>query len=176
MSGISSRSAHVGTLMFCHQTEPKGGRKARERSCSADSARQCEGKAVLQTERGQSCFGAACVVCGLECNTRVGQLAHVGFGVVVAGGADTLRHDALWQQWLEWCEDHQVIVDKNMWQDLVWVAIRNAVRSPPVSMTHTPLCFVFSSATASICTESLPCTRRLLSPRATHARMWAAAR
>ena len=48
-------------------------------------------------------------------------------GLIVVGSAQTLRNDALWQQWLEWCEDHQVIVDKSIWHDLVWVATRNAI-------------------------------------------------
>ena len=30
-------------------------------------------------------------------------------GLLVVGSAQTLRYDALWQQWLEWCEDHQVL-------------------------------------------------------------------
>lgn len=48
--------------------------------------------------------------------------------LIVVGSADTLRHDALWSQWLEWCEEHSVIRDKSVWQDLVWHAIRNALR------------------------------------------------
>ena len=35
-------------------------------------------------------------------------------GLIVVGSAQTLRNDALWQQWLEWCEDHQVIEDKTL--------------------------------------------------------------
>ena len=33
-------------------------------------------------------------------------------GLVVVGSGRTLRHDALWQQWLEWCERRDVIVDR----------------------------------------------------------------
>jgi len=48
-------------------------------------------------------------------------------GLIVCGSAETLRHDALWSQWLEWCEEHFVIRDKSVWQDLVWQATRNAL-------------------------------------------------
>ena len=47
-------------------------------------------------------------------------------GLVVVGAAQTLRHDALWQQWLEWCEGLHLVRDKAIWQDTVWQAVRNA--------------------------------------------------
>eukprot|EP00960_Hanusia_phi_P040608 754563-Hanusia_phi.AAC.1 len=47
-------------------------------------------------------------------------------GLIVFGSSHTLRHDAMWQQWLEWCEQHEVLVDRSAWQDVLWKAIRSS--------------------------------------------------
>ena len=44
-------------------------------------------------------------------------------GLVVVGSSATLQHDPLWQQWLEWVEKHQVVIDPEAWQQLVHQAI-----------------------------------------------------
>ena len=44
-------------------------------------------------------------------------------GLVVVGSSATLQHDPLWQQWLEWAEKHQVVIDPEAWQQLVHHAI-----------------------------------------------------
>jgi hypothetical protein len=40
-------------------------------------------------------------------------------GLIVIGSAETLRYDPLWQQWLEWCGMHEVVIDKKAWHATV---------------------------------------------------------
>ena len=49
-------------------------------------------------------------------------------GLVVVGSRKTLRHDPLWQQWLEWAEAHHAIVDTRSWSECVKKAIQIASR------------------------------------------------
>ncbi|KAJ1480592.1 hypothetical protein T484DRAFT_1810309, partial [Baffinella frigidus] len=42
-------------------------------------------------------------------------------GMIVVGSGATLRHDALWQSWLEWCERNGALIDRRLWQSwLEW--------------------------------------------------------
>ena len=45
-------------------------------------------------------------------------------GLVVVGCGATLRHDALWQQWLEHAEGMRVVIDKERWHEVLWRAMR----------------------------------------------------
>jgi len=47
-------------------------------------------------------------------------------GLIVVGSAATLRHDALWQLWFEWCERHGSIVDRKAWIETISMAVRAA--------------------------------------------------
>mgnify|MGYP002825354506 CR=1 FL=1 len=47
-------------------------------------------------------------------------------GLVVLGCAATLRHDALWAEWLGWCEAEGVVLDARQWRRIVWAAMQAA--------------------------------------------------
>ena len=47
-------------------------------------------------------------------------------GLIVVGHAPTLRRDALWQQWLEWADKQQCVIDREAWHQVVYRAINTA--------------------------------------------------
>ena len=57
-------------------------------------------------------------------------------GLVVLGCAATLRHDALWAEWLGWCEAEGVVLDTRQWRRTVWAAMQAAFVGQGASRTQ----------------------------------------
>lgn len=57
-------------------------------------------------------------------------------GLIVIGSARTLRHDPLWQQWMEWADGHDVILDARRVAQLITLATTGI---PPGSVVATEL-------------------------------------
>ena len=61
-------------------------------------------------------------------------------GLLVLGCAATLRHDALWAEWLGWCEAEGVVLDARQWRRTVWAAMQAAPVSQGSSRSHAEAC------------------------------------